>query len=230
MKKYKRKTALIAPAKVAIATLSASIVMILIGALFGIHNEYFIICNGIVASLLISYLFIILSVGQEYSYFENYIQMSYLSIKYQKIVYNKFDSIIVSNASYNTGFGYELYGNVPMQYKRKDKSGITKVTYPYITLHKSQYPVYEIVSGMSSRDLFKINNQDIYCLGICWFDSFNELLQNSDSTVYILEDVYLRFKSQFDIIFIQHKQQIDRFYIITNRCIGYKNYREGEMS
>ena len=79
---------------------------------------------------------------------------------------------------------------------------------------------------MNSRDLFMINNDEIYCLGICWVDSLKELLKHTNCSVYVLEDVYLRFKGQFDVAFSVDKENLNRFYVITDHSIAYQMYME----
>ena len=76
--------------------------------------------------------------------------------------------------------------------------------------------------------MFVLNDEEIYCLGICWFDSLKELLENTNCPVYVLEDVYLRFKGQFDVVFSVYKENRERFYIITNRTINYQKYKGGK--
>ncbi len=77
---------------------------------------------------------------------------------------------------------------------------------------------------MYSRDLFLLRCRDVYCLGICWFESLEELLKHRDVPVYILEDVYLRFRGNFDSIFAKYENGVDKFYIISNDIIEYKKY------
>lgn len=67
-----------------------------------------------------------------------------------------------------------------------------------------------------------LSNDNIYCLGICWFDSLAELLNYTQVPVYVLEDVYLRFKGKFDEAFMQNED--NRIFIITDRIIEYRNY------
>ena len=112
-----------------------------------------------------------------------------------------------------------------MMYRDKQNTE-SKVTFPFITLHKPQYPADKIKKGMNSRDLFMINNDEIYCLGICWFDSLDELLKHTDCPVYVLEDVYLRFKERFDTAFLAYKESLERFCIITDHSIAYKVYAQ----
>ena len=80
---------------------------------------------------------------------------------------------------------------------------------------------------MSSRDLFMLDNNNIYCLGICWFDSLDELLKHIEHKVYVLEDVYLRFRGQFDTIFLKYKCK-DNIYIISDCIISYKDFCNGD--
>ena len=224
MKRYKRKTPLISPLKIAIAALYAAIATATIIIFVGTDNEWYIICGGITVALFVGDLFIIIGASGRYRYSDKYIEVFYNLLLYKKLDYSWYNAVVISNASYNNGYGYGIYGNIPMQYKIKENSRHTKVTFPFITLHKPQYPVDKIKEGMNSRELFMINNDEIYCLGICWIDSLTELLCHTNIPVYILEDVYLRFKETFDIIFIQYETDIDRFYIVTDHGIKYKDY------
>lgn len=226
MKKYNRKTALFSPFKITLSALFAAIATAVIVVLSGTENVWCIICGGITVSLLICDLFIMIGAGGRYRFSNKYIEIFYQLLPYKKLDYSWFSTIVISNASYNNGFGYGINGNIPMQYRVKGKNRHTKVTYPFITLHKSQYPVDKIKEGMNSRDLFMINSDEIYCLGICWVDSLKELLKYTTCSVYVLEDVYLRFQGQFDGAFSLNKENLARFYIITDHIIDYQVYFE----
>lgn len=229
MKKNKRKIPLVSPLKIAIAALYAAIATTLIFIFSGIDNEWFIICGGITASLFLADFMVIEGAGGRYRYSDKAVEVLYHSISYKRIEYSLISTIVISNASYNNGYGYGINGNIPMQYTVKGNNKHNKITFPFITLHKSQYPVDKIKKGMSSRDLFMLNSDKIYCLGICWFDSFQELLEYSNCSVYLLEDVYLRFKGQFDVVFSEYNGNLDRFYIISDRSITYQEYQEGKL-
>ncbi|MGN1155743.1 MAG: hypothetical protein ACI4TK_06165 [Agathobacter sp.] len=226
MKKYKRKTPLVSPLKITIAALYAAIVTATIIIFVGTDNEWYIICSGITASLFIGDLFVIIGAGGRYLYSDKCIEVFWQLLSYKKLDYSWFSAIVISNAPYNNGYGYGINGNIPMQYRVKENNGHTKVTLPFITLHNHQYPINQIKKGMSNRDLFMINNDEIYCLGICWNDSLEELLKHTNCSVYVLEDVYLRFKGQFDTAFSAHKENLDRFYVIADHSIAYQVYIE----
>lgn len=227
MKKYKKTLPIISPVKVAIAALYAAIATVIVYLLCGIQNVWIIICGGICATLITCDAFVVIPTGYRYSYGDDCIKLSYLSIVYRKLIYSNFKCILISNASYNNGYGLGVYGNIPMQYTVKGNNGHTKVTLPFITLHKPSYLVDKIETKMNSRDLFMLGNDDVYCLGICWFDSLTELLNHTQLPVYVLEDVYLRFKGKFDEIFTQHED--NRCFIITDRKIEYRNYLGGDI-
>ncbi len=224
MKKFKRKTPLLSPSKMAVAALCLMIAAVLIFIFAGTDNKWYVICGGFAASLFGGDLFAILGIGGKYRYSDKYIEVFYLCALYKKLDYLSFSAIVISNASYNNGYGYGIDGNIPMQYKVKGNNGNFKVTFPFISLHKTQYPLDKIKKGMNSRDLFFLDSDEICCLGICWFDSLKELLKHTDYPVYVLEDVYLRYKGQFDITFSIYKENSDRFYIITDRSIAYQMY------
>ena len=222
MKKYKRKLPLISPLKTAIAAFCTVIATAAIANFLGLDNVWFIICGGVAAALLLGYLFIIIGAAGQYRYTDVCIDVLYCFLVYKRLKYSWFNAAVISNASYNNGYGYGINGNVPMQYTARNVNGNTKITFPFITLHKPSYPVDKIKTAMSSRDLFMLGDEDIYCLGICWFDSLTELLNHTQVPVYVLEDVYLRFKGKFDEVFTQYGNS--RFYIITDRKIEYKKY------
>lgn len=224
MKKYKRKIPLISPLKVGIAGFYAAIATAIVSIFIGTDNEWCVICGGIAATLFICDVFILIGAGGKYQYSDEYIDVLYQSLSYKKLDYSLFCAVVIPNATYNNGYGYGINGNIPMQYKVKGNKAHTKVTFPFITLHKSKYPVDKIKTGMSSRELFMLNNDEIYCLGICWFESLEELLKHTNCSVYVLEDVYLRFKGQFDVAFSVRKENLNRFFIISEQSIAYNEY------
>ncbi len=218
---------LISPLKIAIAALYAAIATAVIIIISGFDNEWYIICGSIAAVLMICDLFIILGVSGYYRYSDTCIDILFQSLQYKKLSYSWYTTIVISNASYNHGYGDQMCYNIPMQYTVKNSSGYAKVTFPFITLHTHDYPIDNVKKGMNSRDLFMICDEEMYCLGICWFDSLIELLQHTQVPVCVLEDVYLRFKGKFDEIFVQYEN--NRFYIITDDKIEYQKYIGGEM-
>lgn len=221
MKKYKRRVPLISPIKIAICAIGL-LIAILITYFFDKENMWIIIFNGLLIELLAVFCFTILANQHNYSYGNSVISLFYFITKYKKIKYTDFSYVCISNASYNNGYGYYFFVNIPMKYRNKRTKG---VVFPFITLHKPNYPLNKIKSGMYSRDLFMLQDMEIYCLGICWFDSFEELLEHCDMPIYVLEDVYLRFRGKFDSIFVKHEADIDRFYIISEHIIEYKKYK-----
>lgn len=224
MKKYRKKVQTISPSKMAIAALCLAITTVMIIIFSGIDNDWWVVCGWGYFTLFCFYLIDILESSYRYIYTDKYIESFFLFIPYKKLKYSWFSVIVISNATHRVGNGIEWCNTAPMQYKVKGKNGHTKVTFPFITLHTSDYRIDKIRKGMSSRDLFMLNSDEMYCLGICWFDSFQELLKHTDCDVCILEDVYLRFKGQFDIILKKNNESLDRFYIVTDRTIAYQEY------
>lgn len=163
---------------------------------------------------------------KRYSYDTTHINVLYGSKVRQKLMYSEFDGVIISNAGLYEGVG-SGYHWVTLSYKSKGTNGTIKTVYPYITLRKPGWPRVKMKSGMNSHLLSC--NPNCVNLGICWFDSFSELLEHTHVSVYVLEDVYLRFKGMFDPIFKQHEIELDRFYIVTDHEIAYANYVVGEI-
>ena len=114
--------------------------------------------------------------------------------------------------------------NIPMQYKSKGKHKSTKTTYPFLMLLKSTYPIENVRSKMYSRDLLLMDKPDVYCLGICWPGSLDELMKHTEIPVYILEDVYFRFKGLFDTTFAAYLKGNRQLFIVTDQIVPYEKY------
>lgn len=225
MKRYRKCTETTSSRMIALAILFFLIVAVIIAIVNGIKSEGFIILISILITLICLLIINKLSVAQTYSYFNNYINLYYLCVRYKKIKYYDYSYAVISNASYNMGYGYST-PNVdrPMQYVVETSSSRTKVTYPFISLHTNNFPLHKIKKELTSRELFFLKDDEICCLGICWFDSFEELLSHTDMDVYILEDVYLRFQYDFDITISRTSKGLERFYIVLDNPISYKEY------
>ena len=215
MKKYKRKVPLVSPAKTAVFALCFVLISIVLAVVIGADNEYFAVCIVIASLAIILDLFVIIGAGGRYSFSDKYVNVFFGPFVCKKLDYRQFSAIVISNASYNNGYGYRVSADIPMKYRIKTDNKTAKTVLPYITFHKSGYPISKIAKGMSSRDLFMLNDEQIYCLGICWFDSFREVLSYTNCDVYILGDVYFRFKEQFDNAFSEHSQKSNRFHIVN---------------
>lgn len=224
MKKYKKKVALFSPQKIALSALCCAGVSIATFLLNGSENEWTIIFGGICATLIFLSIFAALPLGCSYSYSHFYAELSYLSVRYRKIRYDEYAAVLVSNASYNNGLGHGPSVSIQMQYKSKGISKSIKTTYPFLTLIKSNYPIEQVKAGMYSRDLVLIDKPAEYCLGICWPGSLDELMMHTDMPVYILEDVYLRFKGLFDTTFSPYAKENGRLFIVTDQTIPYEKY------
>lgn len=195
--------------------------------LIGTENLWFMISVCIFITSVFFYFFNYLAAAHKYFYCNEYINLTYLRIPYKKIKYSDYRYIFISNASYDMGYGYGTFTvQRPMQYTMTCYANGEKVTYPFISLHTDKFPIEKIKKGMTSRDLYLMKNEEVLCLGICWFDSFSELLLRTNTNVYILEDVYLRFKQYFDMAIMQETQYPKRFYIVSERTVLYHEYRK----
>lgn len=227
MKKYKRKIHMFPLRKLTLAALSAALVTAIIDVLFETDTLWSICAGALTVELFMFILLDIMGAAGKYRFSDKCIQVFYL-ILYKKLDYSWFQSVVISNAAYNNGYGYLFMDDCsnPMQYRVKGNGINRKVTFPFITLHTSRYPIDKIKKGMSSHDLFFLYSERVYCLGICWMDAFRELLDHTDCAVYLLEDVYLRYRGLFDDAIRLHKDNLDRFYIITDHSIAYREYLE----
>lgn len=218
MKRYKRKTPIIAPLIIAAAVLCTAVasgVSVLLG-----DYSLGIVFGGASVALFVLFLSDLLAAAGRYCYSDNDIELSYVPLIKKKLPYSRYNAVVISNASYN--YSYGSY-SIPMQYKTE---GSAKVTLPYITLLGAQYPLNKVTSGMGNRELYVLHD-DRYCLGICWFDSLRHLMKKRNDPVYVLEDVYLRFKEQFDRVFLEADDIPNRVYIITAHCVPYRIYLDG---
>ena len=198
MKKFMCRVPLFSLQKI---TMLTGIFAIVTMALYGVKNDLFFICCGFTISLFIVLIFNFFAVCSRYVYRKDYMKFFYLLIPYKKIYYDNYCSIVISNASYNNGYAHGPNGNILLQHKVKIGNSVKKVVYPYLSLHTKDFPFDKLKSGLTSRELLFLNSDEMCCIGVCWFDSLEELLHRTDMSIYILEDVYLRFQGEFDAIF-----------------------------
>lgn len=218
MKRYKRKIPIISPFIIAAAVLCTAVasgVSVLLG-----NHSLGIAFGGVSVALFVLFLSDLLAAAGRYCYYDNDIELSCVPLIKKKLPYSRYNAVVISNASYN--YSYGSY-SIPMQYKTE---GSAKVTLPYITLLGAQYPLNKVTSEMDNRELYVLHD-DRYCLGICWFDSLRHLMKKRKYPVYVLEDVYLRFREQFDRVFLEADDIPDRVYIITTHCVPYRIYLGG---
>ena len=218
MKRYKRKIPIISPLTIAAAVLCTAVAAG-VSVLLGDHSLG-IVFGGVSVALFVLFLSDLLANAGRYCYYDNVIELSCVPLIKKKLPYSRYNAVVISNASYN--YSYGSY-SIPMQYKTE---GSAKVTLPYITLLGAQYPLNKVTSGMDNRELYVLHD-DRYCLGICWFDSLRHLMKKRNDPVYVLEDVYLRFKEQFDRVFLEADDIPNRVYIITAHCVPYRIYLGG---
>lgn len=221
MKRYKRKIPIISPLIIAAAVLSTAVasgVSVLLG-----DHALGIVFGGVSVALFVLFLSDLLATAGRYCYYDNDVELSCVPLIKKKLPYSRYNAVVISNASYN--YSYGSY-SIPMQYKTAGSAKCAKVTLPYITLLGAQYPLNKVTSGMDNRELYVLHD-DRYCLGICWFDSLRHLMKKRNYPVYVLEDVYLRFREQFDRVFLEADDISDRAYIITTHCVPYRIYLDG---
>ena len=214
MKKYKRKQSLMSSCGLSIAIVLTMLIALVLWWLSD-KKEIWSIGICISVSLFILLLFNVLPTTFKYAYTKKTINLFWFSIKYKELRYEDFSFICISNASYNNGYGYGAFCNIPMKYKIKDEKFFKKVVRPFLTLHKTYYPVCKVQKKMSSRELFMLDSENVYCLGVLWNDSLLELALYTSVPIYILEDVYLRFHEIFDSTFKELSLH-NRIFVITN--------------
>lgn len=224
MKKYRRKVLLFSLKKLFIIAFLLVGIVILGFISSGEFNAVCIIFSGIAVTLLFLGLFAKLGVAGRYRYSEKSIEIFIGSFTCKKISFENIYGVVISNASYNCGRGDQLCYSIPMQYTVKSSDGKMQVPYPFISLLKQHYPIDQLKVGLSSRDLEAINADKIYCLGICWPGSLDELMKHTEIPVYILEDVYFRFKGLFDTTFAAYLKGNRQLFIVTDQIVPYEKY------
>ena len=224
MKKYRRKVLLFSLKKLFIIAFLLVGIVILGFISSGEFNAVCIIFSGIAVTLLFLGLFAKLGVAGRYRYSKKSIEIFFGSFMCKKISFENIYGVVISNASYNCGRGDQLCYSIPMQYTVKSSDGKMQVPYPFISLLKQHYPIDQLKVGLSSRDLEAINADKIYCLGICWPGSLDELMKHTEIPVYILEDVYLRFKGLFDTTFAAYLKGNRQLFIVTDQIVPYEKY------
>ncbi len=152
------------------------------------------------------FLFALYGEKQFYAWEEEALSFSRFNFSpYQMYGYNDFKYAVISNAS-----GELRYGSYLMKYKiSKNKIWCKKIIFPYITLFNDDFFKNSLIPKMTCLDVSCLKQEKL-CIdvGICWFDSFREMLEKTNVTVYILEDVYLRFKGAFDNIILDYKDRV----------------------
>ena len=230
MKSYNRRKLFFSLTKLSIAAAIFTIAAIVSTAVDKKVNEFTIMFGGFEVTLwIIAWCpFVIIEKGFKYSYSSNCINLLYMAICYRKLSYSDFSAICVSNAAYNNGIGTGPYTSVPMTCKKRTEEGTVKMVLPFITFHKSEYPFNKIISGLYSREIFLMNRENAFCLGICWFDSLLELMEHTIVPILVLEDVYLRFRREFDSVFVVCANSMNRIYIINDSGIHieYPKYQQ----
>ena len=224
MKKYRRKVLLFSLKKLFIIAFLLVGIVILGFISSGEFNAVCIIFSGIAVTLLFLGLFAKLGVVGRYRYSKKSIEIFFGSFMCKKISFENIYGVVISNASYNCGRGDQLCYSIPMQYTVKSSDGKMQVPYPFISLLKQHYPIDQLKVGLSSRDLEAINADKIYCLGICWPESLDELMKHTEIPVYILEDVYFRFKGLFDTTFAAYLKGNRQLFIVTDQIVPYEKY------
>ena len=227
MKTYKRKMPLLSPIKMIMFAVPFASFAVL-DFIFSGQGLWSIICGNIAAILIFCAIISMMGASGRYYISEKWIGVSALFPYFKKINYAEIDTIVISNASYNSTFRGGIDAHIPMQYRVKNNHGCSKVTFPFITLHTQNYPVNQIKSGMNSRELFIKTYGEVYCLGICWFAPFEKILKYTECNVFVLEDVYLRFKGMFDSAFSLYPEKWSRISIITTQRIDYQTYLNGK--
>ena len=165
MKRYKRRNPLIPLQKMVVVILCVALAAVLAWLLTG-ESAGTVACCGVLAALVVAYLFVAAGAAHRYAYCGDHIKLLYLMIPYQKYRYDAASSICISNAAYNNGYGYGPNGSIPMQYKSGGKKGLTTV-FPFITLHGKDFPIHRIHAGMTSREIFMLAGEKSFCL-ILW--------------------------------------------------------------
>lgn len=222
-KKFKRMLPLVSPGKIGLAGVCLALAA---GAAYLIwvrESPGVVILGGFGAAVLFCGLMAALPGGYTYAYDRDGIRMFFLGVEYRRVRYGDYAAVLVSNAAYNNGPGHGAYANLRMEYVSKgDRKA--KTVFPYLTLHRTDYPIWKVRAGLYSREVGSLAPEGTCFLGIGWFASLAELMERTEMPVYILEDVYLRFRGAFDAV-IAGCAGAERVFIVTDRAEAYGAWR-----
>lgn len=215
MKKYKVRNPLIHSNKIIIITLYLFTIIGVVGLFTIPFCEWYSVCVLIALALSFASAIIDLGASFKYAYLKKSICFYFCGIKFREIQYKTINGIIISDAIYNSGKYDTNYADLPMCYKVVNGVGKReKIQYAYITVSKKATIDFSLITNKNSRSIHLTDTENFMNVGICWNDSFRDLLEKIDSDVYILENVYLRFKDEFDGIISLYDDNQRHFYIV----------------
>lgn len=178
-------------------------------------------------SLLISVLsggFIIAS-GQGFYYFyeKDRIRASWGACR--EILYDEIHAICITNGTIAIGCITE--SGIKLRSIEKDKDGsLHWITKAYVTLHKNCQCKELMEPGRESYSI-KMKSKDMnnYLIGFeCIFESLTELLKQTDCEVYLLEEIYWRFRDQFEKSIHDSGVEKGKIWIMGTEGVTYPEY------
>lgn len=165
----------------------------------------------------------------KYSYQVDFLQTYFGCLKRKKIYYKDVQSIVISNAVH-TVKGGSLSAPIALR-KRVTINGETKlIQYAYISLFSTDEICKYLKPQMNSLQLLWADPKMLYGT-VCWDESLGELLSYLTSKIYILEDVYFRFRDQFnDILAPYCMGNENNIFIVVDdgKQIRYCDYQKSQ--
>ena len=219
MKKYNKTVSWISPLKIGLPCFVCAIILNIISAFLYKSQEHnyqtFIPILLYISCILylFSYCIICIPCAFKYTYTDTSIVFKCYNVPYRRLKYDEISSIIISNAVQIVSFDSRPFDIPLYQYYNKNNV-VQKKQYPYISLLTSDIELHKIKKGMNCR-LIRRQISNSICLGICYFDSLKDLINRTDVHLYILEDVYHRYKDEFDVI-MQNYSENNKFHIVSN--------------
>ena len=140
------------------------------------------------------------------------IRMSILGVTYKSKPCVDINYAVVSNAKFVSNNpnanGYCLYETV------QTSDGKIKRILPYLTVHNAHFLPDSLAVGMTNADVCKLSNDDESLdVGVCHFEALNEIILHTDAKIYILADVYNRYRDEFNAVMLS-KFAVGRIVVV----------------
>lgn len=212
MKKYRKTLPIYSPKKVLYPAIYATIGIVISGLLAGWDTVWPILCFAIGSIFGFAFMIQVFQLQWKYGFFNEVLQTYFGKLRNRSISYDKIGAICITNAVRTVKGGSHFSPALGVMQKKDNIKEFLQ--YPWVTLLKTNEVCKRLTVGMSSQMFLCCAGSDHIYGFVYDLESFNELLQKVRVPIYILEDVYLRFQSQFDQAFSDNKISTEDIHII----------------
>ena len=128
---------------------------------------------------------------RRYSITDDSIILTFLGIRYKRILYNEWPVVIISNAV--------IYGRVilPLRDRARTKELGYTVSYPCFIPCTDSFPLHKVTAGMDASQVRGCNGWQSIYIGVCWKEALAELQKIDEVKIYVQRDVYNNYPELF---------------------------------